>query len=123
MLLNYCVIFYCYVYEVSYFHPKLSIIFIIIQLFCAIHLGLINWYQSMTTNRERIESLKTNVYDIKDDIRRLEEGATSSIDHMQRIEDALKEISTFLLVSHGTVGRQPFGTYKQGGPSRGFHHT
>jgi hypothetical protein len=90
------------------------------SIFC---LGLINWYQSMATNHERIESLDTNVYVVKDGIQQLEEGATSSIDCMQRIEDALKEISTLLSVSHGTMGRQPFGTYEQGGPSRGVHRT
>jgi hypothetical protein len=39
MLLDYYVIFYCYVYDVSYSHLKWSIIFIITQLYCAIHLG------------------------------------------------------------------------------------
>ena len=63
------------------------------------------------------------MYDVKDGILQLEEGATSSIDCMQRIEDALKKISTLFSISHGTVGRQPFGTYERGGPSRGFHHT
>jgi hypothetical protein len=65
--------------------------------------------------------LEADVYDVKEGIQRLEEGATSSADRMQRIEEALNEISTLLSVQHGPVNRQPYCTYEQGGPSRGFH--
>jgi hypothetical protein len=75
---------------------------------------------NMATNRERIESLEADVYDVKEGIQHLEERATSFADRMQRIE-ALNEISTLLSMQHGLVGRQPYCTYEQGGPSRGFH--
>ena len=75
----------------------------------------------MATNRERIESLEANIYDVKEGIQHLEEGATSFANRMQRIVEALNEISTLLSMQHGPMGHQPYCTYEQGGPSRGFH--
>ena len=67
-------------------------------------IGTYHWYQSMGTNKERIESLEAGLGGLQNSFSRMEVGVTDKLHH---IEDVLSKLSEVLLSNQTASASNP----------------
>ena len=67
-------------------------------------IGTYHWYQSMGTNKERIESLEAGLGGLQNSFSRMEVGVTDKLHH---IEDVLSKLSEVLLSNQTESASNP----------------